>query len=59
MEYMQVIGATLLVSGTAIGILDAMPGDNAVKLKDYKEIEKEDVASHNDVLDLLFKVKVD
>lgn len=59
MEYFQLLGTALLVSGTALGVLDAMPGDNPVKLKDYKEEEKEEEASHKEVLDLLFKMKVD
>jgi hypothetical protein len=59
MEYFQLLGTALLVSGTALGVLDAMPGDNPVKLKDLNKEETEDQASHSEVLELLFKMKVD
>ncbi|MCA9815250.1 MAG: hypothetical protein H6677_12990 [Candidatus Obscuribacterales bacterium] len=59
MEYFQILGTALLVSGTALGVLDALPGDNPVKLKDLNDAEREPQASHAEVLDLLFKMKVD
>jgi hypothetical protein len=54
MEMIQLAGTVLLASGITLGVFDGMPGDNPIKVKDLNIQDKSELASHQDVLSLLF-----
>ncbi len=56
MEY--TIGIALVATAATVSLMDFMPGQNPLKFKDLNTPEEE-LASHSDVLKLIFGTKIE